>query len=83
LQQSQNVLIFSAYTDAITSSCKIVAAFDLLSSFNEHDKMQLFIKFKNILWRGFSATLNFALTGLTGCIDAMVTCYRKGMTATS
>jgi len=26
LQQSQNVLIFSAYTDACTSSCKIVVA---------------------------------------------------------
>ena len=26
LQQSQNIFIFSAYTDACTSSCKIVVA---------------------------------------------------------
>ena len=30
MQQSQNIFIFSAYTDACTSSCKIVVAFDWL-----------------------------------------------------
>jgi len=31
----------------------------LLSNCNQHDKMQLFAKFKKILQRGFRATLNF------------------------
>ena len=33
--------------------------FDLLSNCNQHDKIQLFAKFKKILRRGFKAALNF------------------------
>ena len=35
----------------------------LLSSCNQHDKMQLFAKFKQNLQRGFRAALNFEMIG--------------------
>ena len=37
-QQSQNIFIFSAYTDACTSSCKIVVASKALNFFSFSSK---------------------------------------------
>ena len=44
---------------AYNSKTSSVTPIFLLSNCNQHNKMQLFAKFKKILRRGFRATLNF------------------------
>jgi len=50
------ILALSAYNSTTSS---IRDPHFLLSNCNKHDEMQRCTKFKNILWRGFRATLSF------------------------